>query len=82
MYHKSEYDQLSHAQKSELAKARRNVSGANSVPNSTIDTRNIYSAVTESIREIMADGTALQNVPNNQDNNQNDDQSSAKMKKE
>ena len=54
VYHKSEYDQLSHAQKTELANARRNVNGLYSDSNSTIDTRNIRSAVTESIREIMS----------------------------
>ena len=53
VYHKSEYDQLSFAQKDELSKARRSVSGLYSDGNSTIDSRNIKSAISEGIRDYM-----------------------------
>ena len=66
VYHKSEYEQLTYNQKSELAKARRNVSGLNSDANSTTDTRSIRSAVSESIREIMTEQSAAPKNPQNE----------------
>ena len=66
VYHKSEYEQLTYNQKSELAKARRNVSGLNSDANSTTDTRSIRSAVSESIREIMTERSAAPKNPQNE----------------
>ena len=54
VYHKSDYEALSYTQKGELSKARtRNISGMISDSNSTIDTRQIRSAVTDGIRDLM-----------------------------
>ena len=53
VYKKLEYEKLSHMQKGELSRARKNVSSFNTDSNSTVDSRNIRSAVTDGIRDLL-----------------------------
>ena len=71
VYQKSEYDQLSYSQKGELLRARKNLNSKSTDNNSTIDTRNIRSAVTDRIRDLIDNRSSNDSTRN--DNQRNDE---------
>ena len=73
VYHKQDYEQLSYTQKGELQRARRSINGMASDGNSTVDTRSIKSAITDSFRDLINDRNSSSNTDDTCNNHSSSD---------